>query len=570
VARLTVWTIVAAVLAAVTANVLRLAGAESLAGPWPAAQCLEVGSGAAAVLVAGVGHRSWEYWLVAAAGACWLSVEWASPSAPGSAAFTVGLVCSLAALPLVLISRLRRSLAAMQRALLGLAALLALAAAAISGPVAAAVASPRDAGCTACPADILPSAHDVALGTSLGRIGGVLAIAAGLAAVGWLAVAKAGPQLRNSAASLSAGDAADAACAGFAAAVAASSAVLLAGRLGAAVYALRAVADSMLVLLAVAVAEPMVRAARARRQVARAAVAIADTGGNAVVALRAALGDSALRVAYPASDGTWHDSRGQPVTLPEHDVTVVMDTGESVAALLHGATARVRQAAVSGAVSAARLLLDIERIEAGTLARVNDLRTARQLAVAAAESARAGLERDLHDGAQRRLVALRYALGLALARAERRGEHALTALLAEADNAAEQALAELRELAHGIGTDVLAVEGLGGALRATADRMQRAVTISDLPDSPLPTPIEQTVYRLVVGALRDCAASPAGLAIAVRKADLNVVVEFELAGAATATWPPESISDRVAATGGQIQCEVGDDRQRVIVVLPCE
>jgi hypothetical protein len=85
------------------------------------------------------------------------------------------------------------------------------------------------------------------------------------------------------------------------------------------------------------VALPALRAARARRVVARAAVAVADDpAGSAVDVLAAALDDPALRVAYPAPDGAWRDYRGQMVVLPERDVTMVTDAGEIVAALIHG------------------------------------------------------------------------------------------------------------------------------------------------------------------------------------------------------------------------------------------
>ena len=146
---------------------------------------------------------------------------------------------------------------------------------------------------------------------------------------------------------------------------------------------------------------------------------------------------------------------------------MVTDAGEIVAALIHGNPARIDHASVTGAVSAARLLLDTERIEAGARARVNDLRAARQQVVDAADAARASLERDLHDGAQQHLVALRYALGLAEARAARQPEPAVAASLADADHAAEQALADLRDLAHGICAADL---GRRGARRCRAQR----------------------------------------------------------------------------------------------------
>jgi hypothetical protein len=92
-ARLLPWAIVAAVLSGVTANVLRLRADVSFAGPSVVAQVLEIGAGAALIVVGGaVG-----YWLLPAAGASWLMTEWASPAAPGAAAFTAGLVAVLAA-----------------------------------------------------------------------------------------------------------------------------------------------------------------------------------------------------------------------------------------------------------------------------------------------------------------------------------------------------------------------------------------------------------------------------------------------------------------------------------------
>ena len=364
------------------------------------------------------------------------------------------------------------------------------------------------------------------------------------------------------------------AAAAFAAAVAAGAAVMLrGGSADALAYGWRAAADGTLLVLAAAVAVPALRAARARRVVARAAVAVADDpAGGAVDALAAALDDPALSVAYPAPDGAWRDHRGQLVVLPERDVTMVTDAGEIVAALIHGSPARIDHASVTGAVSAARLLLDTERIEAGARARVNDLRAARQLVVDAADSARASLERDLHDGAQQHLVALRYALGLAGARAARQSEPALAARLADADLAAERALADLRELAHGISAATLAVEGLAGAVRSAAEHAQGAVTIVELPAERLPERVEQAVYRFIADALREIAGTPVpDLSIAVRHAGRDVIIELGYDRAMTGRdWPAAHLADRVAAAGGQLQQADNHGHQQLTAMLPCE
>src|SRR6516162_8163760 len=163
-ARLVLWAVVAAVLSAVTANVLRLRADVSFAGPFVAAQALEIAAGAVLIVVGGVAGRGWERWLLPAVGASWLLAEWASPASPGPAAFTLGLIAVLAAFPLVLASRWRRpGLAPGPAALLTLAVLLALAGAIIGGPLAWAAASYRDIGCTDCPRDLIALAHDVSL-----------------------------------------------------------------------------------------------------------------------------------------------------------------------------------------------------------------------------------------------------------------------------------------------------------------------------------------------------------------------------------------------------------------------
>ena len=89
-ARLLPWAVVAAVLSGVTANVLRLRADVSFAGPSVAAQALEIAAGAALIVVGGAAGRGGERWLLPAAGAGWLIAEWASPAAPGAAAFTAG------------------------------------------------------------------------------------------------------------------------------------------------------------------------------------------------------------------------------------------------------------------------------------------------------------------------------------------------------------------------------------------------------------------------------------------------------------------------------------------------
>ena len=615
--RLLPWAVVAAVLSGVTANVLRLRGEVSLAGPSVSAQVLDIAAGAALILAAAATGRG--KWLLAAAGVAWLAAEWANPAAPGAVLFTVGLVAFLAPLPLVLASRWRQPLPGGQAGLpgrwrqplassvpagpasrsrqslagsqptalvsrwrrrfpgggpgvlLATAVLLGAVAAVLTGPLVSAAASPSDAGCTDCPRDLIAVAHDTALATGVARLGGLIAVGAALAAAAWLAVSLARTRAQPRTWLVSPEGMAAVAATAFAVAVAGGLAVTLPGEVASPpAPGWHAVAGAVLLVLAAAVTVPAFRAARARRVVARVAVAVAgDPRRSAADALSSALGDAALRVAYPAPDGTWRDRHGHVVALDGQEVTLVTDSGEDVAALIHASTARIDPVAMTEAAAAARLLLDTERLEAGALARVNDLSTARRLAVEAADAARADLERDLHDGAQQRLVALRYALGLAGAHAERLPEPGHAARLAAADQAAELALASLRDLAHGLSPGTLAADGLAGAVRTLAEHAQCAVTLAELPAGRLPEPVERIVYRLIADFLAQAGRMPLpGASIAVRRSGENVVIEidYERAGAAD---NPVHLADRVAAAGGRLEHASRGDRQRLIASLPC-
>lgn len=182
--------------------------------------------------------------------------------------------------------------------------------------------------------------HDVGLNTALARLGGQCAVVAGTLAIVWLAATML-TVLRRRPAQPPSDLASDVAAAIFAAAVAASAAVLLrSSTADPLAYSLRAAAGCALLVLFVALAVSALRAARARRIVARAAVTVADNpAGGAAGALAAALNDPGLRVAYPAADGAWRDHRGQMVVRPERDLTMVTDEGEIVAALIHGSPA---------------------------------------------------------------------------------------------------------------------------------------------------------------------------------------------------------------------------------------
>ena len=150
----------------------------------------------------------------------------------------------------------------------------------------------------------------------------------------------------------------------------------------------------------------------------------------------------------------------------------------------------------------ARALLTTSR-ESELNARVVDLRTSQARIIAAADAERRRLERDLHDGAQQRLVAVALNLRVASERLKR-GDDALD-LVDQAGDEAQRAIGELRDLARGIHPAVLTERGLGPALRDVAGRCPVPVTVIDELRERFPSTVEATAYFVVSEALTNVA-----------------------------------------------------------------
>jgi signal transduction histidine kinase len=189
-------------------------------------------------------------------------------------------------------------------------------------------------------------------------------------------------------------------------------------------------------------------------------------------------------------------------------------------------------------------------------ARVEALQASRDRAVDSAEAERRRIERDLHDGAQQRLVALAMDLGMARAKLETDPAAAI-ALVGEAHEEAKRALAELRDLARGIHPAVLADRGLDAAISALAARSPVPVGV-DVTAGRLPGPVESTAYFVVAEALTNAAkhavASEIGVRI-TRHRDLLIVevIDDGIGGAdPTEGTGLRGLADRVAAVDGHL------------------
>jgi signal transduction histidine kinase len=189
-----------------------------------------------------------------------------------------------------------------------------------------------------------------------------------------------------------------------------------------------------------------------------------------------------------------------------------------------------------------------------------ELRRSRARIVEATDAERRRLERDLHDGAQQRLVSLSLALRLLRTRLESRGG-ANDEAIAAADEAAAElkvAIQELRELARGIHPAILTEAGLGAAITVLADRSTVPATVSSLPDRRLSPAVEATAYFVISEALANVAkyasATRASVGADCRDTTLRVEVGDNGIGGADASRGSgiRGLQDRVAALGGRI------------------
>jgi signal transduction histidine kinase len=199
-------------------------------------------------------------------------------------------------------------------------------------------------------------------------------------------------------------------------------------------------------------------------------------------------------------------------------------------------------------------------LDAELRARLEELRASRARIVEAGDAERRRLERDLHDGAQSRLVALKLLLSSARARA-RGADGDLEAVLGEAIDELDTSLSELRELARGIHPAVLTDRGLEPALQALASRAPVPVTVEADDGERLPGAVESAAYFVVSEALANVAkyAQATQAAVAVHRANGLVTVDVtdDGIGGADATRGSglRGLTDRVAALDGTLSLE---------------
>jgi len=278
-------------------------------------------------------------------------------------------------------------------------------------------------------------------------------------------------------------------------------------------------------------------------------------------ALRTALHDDSLVVAY------WLPELGEYVELdgelPETDgrvMTEITNHGRRVGALVHDPAVTESPDLLSEAAAAAALAIENARLQVELRARLEALRASRARLVEAGDAERRRLTRDLHDGAQQRLVSLMIELKLARKRFDADPDLARKLLDSAVDNAAA-AVDDLRDLAAGIHPAVLSQRGLDAAIESLATRASFPVELESRLQDRLPLPVETAAYFVVAEALTNVAkyANASYAAVSARVEDGTAVIEIRDDGAggadASSGTGLRGLADRVGALDGTLRVD---------------
>jgi signal transduction histidine kinase len=495
--------------------------------------------------------------LLVATGLAWFLPEWNNPGVRSALAFTMGLCLYAACPPLAahaLFAYPRGKLASpTERAGVAISYVGGVL---VLGVLPALFFDPRAEGCGACPPNLVLVADRAELADDLTHVGVYLGLGWAVALVTLGAVRLA----RGSAANrpvMAAGVA-------YLGCVAATFALSLdrgAISNGTAERRLWLGEAAALVAVALAIAWSWLRGRRARSAVARLVVDLAQSPppGGLRDALAGIVGDPGLVLVYPVAPGRLVDARGIPAKpAPGQQRTSLIRERNVVAVLGHAPGLLDDEQLVDEVTAASRLALENERLQAEVRARVEELRASRARIVEAGDAERKRLERDLHDGAQQRLVGLALSLRLLCSRLA-------IPELERAEAELRLAVEELRELAHGIFPAVLVDEGFAAAVEALAEDTRVLVHIEGLPEGRLPAAVETAAYT-VVAAGADAARSRLVVGATVTEGVLAVDLETD----AIEGLDTVGLEDRLGALDGRLAVGPGaDGRSWIHAELPC-
>jgi signal transduction histidine kinase len=483
--------------------------------------------------------------LLAGAALAWLLAEWDNPEAGSAWVFSFGLA-SFAAVPAVvlhiaLVDARGRLPGTAEVALVGMGYTVTVG---VQGVLSAVGFHPASAGCGACPTNLWGTGTAFGWASTVDSIGvraGLVwsALAATALLVTWLrasAALRLARWLRWLPAAVFLG-----------LAVASYARSVDRGFLGAEVADRRLWLAQAVALSGVAAGmlAELLRERRSEQALARVVVDLSRPTSETRSlrdALAARLGDPDLVLAFPVDGAGLVDGSARPVQLPttgDRLLTPLDYGGETLALLVHRPGVLGDRDAMDDLVAAIHLGLEHERLHAEALAQVEELRASGIRLVETGDEERRRLERDLHDGAQQRLVGL--ALGLRLLAAQ----PVDAATLREAADELQAAIDDLRALARGLAPLVLTDAGLAAAVRSLGE--SRELRLVEAPSERFPSLVESTVYLAV-----DRATSGSAAMVAIRHEDGLLRMSVSVRGPVPDL---RDLVDRVTTLGGEVRVE---------------
>jgi signal transduction histidine kinase len=292
------------------------------------------------------------------------------------------------------------------------------------------------------------------------------------------------------------------------------------------------------------------------------------------------LGDPTVEVGFWSPDrGHYVTAEGATLNLPAKGdariVTRLERVGQPLAVIVHDPALLEEPQLVDSVFAAARLAIENEQLAAEVRAQLAEVRASRVRMVEAADDARRRIERDLHDGAQQRLVSLAMSIRIAKAKAQALGDSALIEELDQSAAGLDRAVADLRRLAQGIHPAVLTEEGLDAALNDLIEASPLRVRLS-VEKGRFPAPVEATAYFVVAEALANTAkhAGASVVSVNIAPAGGTLVVQITDDGIGGADIAKGSglrgLQDRVAALGGTLRLySPATGGTRVAAEIPC-
>jgi signal transduction histidine kinase len=295
-------------------------------------------------------------------------------------------------------------------------------------------------------------------------------------------------------------------------------------------------------------------------------------------ALRRAVAEPHLELAFrqPTSAG-WVDTLGRHLDLGDlgkSRLLIPLDdsAGHPLAVVVTDERLAAHRDVLDPALIAVRLSLDNARLETMALSHLDDVEQSRRRVLLARAEERRTVERDLHDGAQQRLLAASASLSRARARAS---DPASLAVLDIARDDLRAALRDLRELAAGLHPALLSQSGLGAALGSVTERLPLGVH-TEVEARRWPADIEMAAYLVICECLTNVVKHSGAGSATVRASQqgdrLLLTVDDNGAGGATSADGRglAGLADRVAALGGTFRIDSLPGRgTRVEAALPC-